>query len=63
MYISLFGSEAFEFLTDLKSCVTDVFTWMANSKLKLNRGKTEFIIIGSKKTKRKVQRSIPYSIT
>ena len=63
MYIYLSGSEALEFLTDLKSCVTDVFTWMTNSKLKLNPGKTEFIIIGSKKTKIKVQRSNPYSIT
>ena len=63
IYISLSGSEASESLTDLKSCVTDVFTWMTNSKLKLNPSRTEFIIIGSKKTKRKVQRSIPYIIT
>ena len=28
-------SEALESLTDLKSRVTDVFTWMTNSKLKL----------------------------
>ena len=63
IYISLSGSEALESLTDLKSCVTDVFTWMTKSKLKLNPNKTEFIIIGSKKTKRKVQRSTPYIIT
>ena len=63
IYISLSGSEASESLTDLKSCVTDVFTWMTNSKLKLNPSKTEFVIIGSKKTKGKVQRSIPYIIT
>ena len=62
IYISLSGSEALESLTDLKSCVTDVFTWMTNSKLKLNPSKTEFIIIDSKKTKRKNQRSIPYII-
>ena len=52
IYISLSGSEASESLTDLKSCVTDVFTWMTNSKLKLNPSKTEFIIIGSKKQKK-----------
>ena len=62
IYISPSGSEALESLTDLKSCVTDVFTWMTNSKLKLNPSKTEFIIIGSKKTKRKNERSIPYII-
>ena len=50
IYISLSASGALESLTDLKSCVTDVFTWMTNSKLKLNPSKTEFIIIGSKKT-------------
>ena len=63
IYISLSGSEASESLTDLKSCVTDLFTWMTNSKLKLNPSKVEFIIIGLKKTKIKVQRSIPYIIT
>ena len=31
IYISPSGSEASESLTDLKSCVTDVFTWMTNS--------------------------------
>ena len=54
IYISLSGSEALESLTDLKSCGTDVFTWMENSKPKLNQSKTEFIIIGSKKNKEKV---------
>ena len=39
IYISLSGYEALESLTDLKSCVTDVFTWMTNSKLKLNPSK------------------------
>ena len=49
MYISLSGSEALESLSDWKFCVTDVFTWTTNSKLKLNPSETEFIIIGSKK--------------
>ena len=53
IYISLSGSEALESLTDLKSCVTDVFTWMTNSKLKLNPSQPEFIIIGSKKQREK----------
>ena len=58
-YISLSGSEASEFLTDLKSCVTDVFTWMTNSKLKLNPSKTKFIIIGSKKQREKLKDLFP----
>ena len=53
IYISLSGAEALESLTDSKSCVTGVFTWMTNSKLKLNPSKTEFIIIGSKKQREK----------
>ena len=39
IYIALSGSEASESLTDLKSCVTDVFTWMTNSKVMLNQVK------------------------
>ena len=63
IYLSLSGSKASESKTDLKSCVTDVFTWMTNSKLKLNPSKTEFIIIRSsvlKKAKRQVQKSSIY---
>ena len=41
--ISLSSYEALESLTDLKSYVTDVFTWMTNSKLKLNPSKTEVL--------------------
>ena len=58
--ISLSGSEALEPLTDSKSCVTDVFTWMTNSKLlKRNPSKTEFIIIGSKKQRKKFKDLFP----
>ena len=59
IYISLSGTEALESLTDLKFCVTDVFTWMTNSKLKLNPSKTEFIIIGSKKQREKFKDLFP----
>ena len=59
IYISLSGSEALESLTALKSCVTDVFTWMTNSKLKLNPSKSEFIIIGSKKQREKFKDLFP----
>ena len=52
IYISLSGSEALESLTD-------VFTWMTNSKLKLNPSKTEFIIIGSKKQREKFKDLFP----
>ena len=32
----------------LQSCITGVSAWMAQSKLKLNPSKTEFLLIGSK---------------
>ena len=56
MYISLSGFEALESLADLKPCVTDVFTWMTNSKLK---AKSKFIIIGSKKQRQKFKDLFP----
>ena len=62
IYISLSGSEALESLTDLESCLTDVFTWMTNSKLMLNPSETEFIIIGFK-NQRETLKYIPYIIT
>ena len=52
-FISLSGSETLESLTDLKSCVTDVFTGMTNSKLKLNPSKTEFLSSSVLKNKKK----------
>ena len=59
IYISLSGTEALESITDLISCVTDVFTWMTNSKLKLNPCKTDFIITGSKKHREKFKDLFP----
>ena len=59
IYISLSGSKALDSLTDVKSCVTDFFTWMTNSKLKLNSSRTEFIIIGAKKQREKFKDLFP----
>ena len=43
----------------MKSCVIDVFTWITNSKLKLNSSKTQFIISGSKKQREKFKDLFP----
>ena len=48
IYISLTGDTATESLKMLQSCITGVSAWMAQSKLKLNPSKTEFLLIGSK---------------
>ena len=46
-YVSLAGDTATKSLKMLQSC-TRVSAWMAQSKLKLNPSKTEFLLIGSK---------------
>ena len=37
-----------EAVTPLQNCIIDIKTWMTTDKLKLNDGKTEFIIIGAR---------------
>ena len=37
-----------EAVTALQNCIIDIKTWMTTDKLKLNDGKTEFIIIGTR---------------
>ena len=59
IYISLSGSEALESLTDLTSCVSNVFTCMTNSKLNLNPSKTKFIINGSRNQRGKFKDLFP----
>ena len=47
IYISFTGDTATESLKMLQSCITGVYAWMAQAKLKLNPSKTKFLI-GSK---------------
>ena len=47
IYISLTDDTATESFKMLQSCITGVSAWMAQSKLKLNPSKTEFLLIGS----------------
>ena len=53
IYISLTGDTATESIKMLQSCITGVSAWMAQSKLKLNPSKTEFLLIGSKSQREK----------
>ena len=43
-----------EALQAIQNCVSDVRKWMVANKLKINDGKTEFLLIGSKKQLNKV---------
>ena len=53
IYISLTGDTATESLKMPQSCITGVSAWMAQSKLKLNPSKTEFLLIGAKSQREK----------
>ena len=48
IFISLTGDTANESLKMLQGCITGVSAWMAQSKLKLNPSKTEFLLSGTK---------------
>ena len=48
------GKNEFEVLRNVENCIEGIRKWMGNSFLKLNDGKTQFIIIGSKRNLEKV---------
>ena len=58
-YISLTGDTATVSLKMLQSYITGVSAWMAQSKLKLNPSKTEFLLIGSKSQREKIINLFP----
>ena len=62
IYISLTGDTATESLKMLQSCITGVSAWMAQSKLKLNPGKTEFLLIGAKSQREKFINLFPLAV-
>ena len=62
IYISLTGDTATESLKMLQSCITGVSAWMAQSKLKLNPSKTEFLLIGSKSQREKFINLFPLAV-
>ena len=49
LYISFNPENQGEFHAKLKSCISDIRTWMLTNSLKLNDDKSEFIIFGNKK--------------
>ena len=57
--MSLSVSNAKESLEKLQHCVIAVSAWMTGSKLKLNPGKTEFLLIGTKLQQQKLLNHFP----
>ena len=41
----------------LESCLTDIYTWMSQNRLKLNADKTKFLVLGTPKQRAKI--SVP----
>ena len=62
IYISLTGDTATESFKMLQSCITGVSAWMAQSKMKLNPSKTEFLLIGSKSQREKFINLFPLAV-
>ena len=60
--IHLSHKNASAALAKLNACLHDVQRWMSLSKLKLNPGKTEFIVFGSKAQRQKISSNFPVSI-
>ena len=53
------NQNAQESVSTLSDCLTDILFWMEPSKLKLNPGKTDLIIIGTKQQRNRVISHFP----
>ena len=62
VYVSFSLSNAVSSLEKLKTCISQIFGWMTDSKLKLNPTKTEFLLIGSKLQRSKFSDFFPIEI-
>ena len=62
LYISLTPTNFPTAIATLQKCLTDVQTWMATNKLKLNPDKTEFILLGTKSQRDKLAGFFPVDI-
>ena len=62
LYIRLSPQNCSSSLDSLKSCLSDVHTWMMENGLKLNPDKTEFILLGSKIQRNSIASILPVNI-
>ena len=62
LYISFSSADSVSSLNSLKCCLDSVLRWMLSNKLKLNPGKTEFILIGHKQQREKYSSQFPVSL-
>ncbi len=62
LYLSFSSADSTSALGSLKSCLDSVQEWMPMNKLKLNPGKTEFILIGHERQRQKFVSLFPISL-
>ena len=62
LYVHLSHMNASAAFDKLNRCLQDVKEWMLASKLKLNPDKTEFILFGSKKQRKRLNACFPIDI-
>jgi len=62
LYISFSSGDSAGQLNSLKSCLDSVLQWMLSNKLKLNPGKTEFLLIGHRQQRQKFSAQFPINL-
>lgn len=62
LYISFSSGDSTRSLNSLKHCLDSVLKWMLLNKLKLNPGKTEFLLIGHEQQRNKYLSKFPTSL-
>ena len=62
VYIAITPENAPAAISELQACLNDIQKWMAESKLKLNPDKTEFILFGSKSQRSELSHVFPVNI-
>jgi len=62
LYISFSSADSVSSLNSLKHCADSVLKWMLSNKLKLNPDKTEFLLIGHEKQRKKYISQFPVSL-
>ena len=59
LYVSFSSGDSAAALNGLQSCLASVHSWMKTNKLKLNQDKTEFLLIGNERQRRKYLSMFP----
>ncbi len=62
LYVSFTSQDSTSSLSNLQSCLSAIQRWMFMNKLKLNPGKTEFLLIGHEQQRRKYLSKFPLQL-